>query len=108
MKVKVTIRGLCRDHETKKLRTFEDSKIIDVPDEKLLHLSGYAATNYLFDRCEDEYNKMFSVYKEYEIAEDGLAKDIPYLEYPFETVKEMREFLSSPDVIAEFEDETEE
>lgn len=77
-------------------------RIIDVPDEKLLNQIGYAATNEIYDACEEAWEIM-SLNRSYEIAEPGLAKDIPFLEYPFETVDEMRRFLSRPDVIAEYE-----
>lgn len=78
--------------------------IVDVPDKELLHLNGYAATNHLYDKCRPAWNIM-SLTEEHEIIEDGLAKDIPYLEHPFETVEEMREYLKRPEVIAEFDDE---
>ena len=104
MKVKAISRGSYWDIETNQTKHFEKSMIVDVPDEELLHLEGYAATNHLYDKCRPAWDIM-SLTEEYEIVEDGLAKDIPFLEYPFDTVEEMREYLKRPEVIAEFEDE---
>ncbi len=102
MKVKAISRGHYIDSETNETKQIEKSMIVDVSDEELLHLEGYAATNYLYDKCDSAWNIM-ALSREYEIIEDGLAKDIPYLHHPFETVEEMREYLKRPEVIAEFE-----
>ena len=104
MKVKAIRRGRYFDIETNRTKHFEKSMIVDVPDEELLHLEGYAATNHLYDKCRSAWNIM-CLTVEYEIVEDGFAKDIPFLEYPFDTVEETREYLKRPEVIAEFEDE---
>lgn len=103
MKVKAISRGYYTDSETKRTKQIEKSMIVDVPDEELLHLEGYAATNYLYDKCDSAWDVM-ALSREYEIIEDSLAKDIPYLQHPFDTVEEMREFLQRPEVISEFEE----
>ena len=51
MKVKAISRGFYTDLETRETKYFEKSMIVDVPDEELLHLNGYAATNHLYDKC---------------------------------------------------------
>ena len=51
MKVKAISRGSYWDIETNQTKHFEKSMIVDVPDEELLHLKGYAATNHLYDKC---------------------------------------------------------
>lgn len=105
MKVKAISRGHYIDPETNQTKQIEKFMIVDVPDEELLHLEGYAATNHLYDKCDSAWNIM-ALSREYEIIEEGLAKDIPYLKQPFENVEEMREFLQRPEVIAEFDDKT--
>lgn len=82
MKVKAISRGHYIDSETNETKQIEKSMIVDVSDEELLHLEGYAATNYLYDKCDSAWNIM-ALSREYEIIEDGLAKDIPYLHHPF-------------------------
>lgn len=103
MKVKAISSGSYID-ENNQLKHIEKSMIVEVPDEELLGLEGYAATNHLYDKCEHAWNIM-SLTREYEIVEEGLAKDIPYLEHPFKTVEEMRNFLARPEVKAEFDEE---
>lgn len=104
MKVKAISRNHYIDPETNQTKQIEKSMIVNVPDEELLHLEGYAATNYLYNKCDSAWNVM-ALSRIYEIIEDGLAKDIPYLEQPFETIKEMREYLKRPEIIAEFDEE---
>ena len=101
MKVKAISTGSYID-ENNQLRHIEKSMIVEVSDEELLGLKGYAATNHIYDKCERAWNIM-ALTREYEIVEEGLAKDIPYLDRPFESVEEMRNFLKKPEVIAEFE-----
>lgn len=85
---------------------YRTEEFVDIPDERFLYLEGYAPTNAIYDAGNPARNRG-EVYwdVESEICEEGLAKDIPWLSKPFESVEEMREFLSREDVIAEFEDE---
>ena len=56
MKVKAISRGFYTDLETRETKYFEKSMIVDVPDEELLHLNGYAVTNHLYDKCRPAWN----------------------------------------------------